>query len=301
MHQLSDPAKGVLAITAAAVIWGLAPIFYGYLGEVPAFDIAAHRILWSFVFFTAILAAKGRLGELATAVTAKSQVGWTLLASLLVSINWFFFIFAIQTGRLTEASLGYYIYPLVSVALGFLLFRERFPRQQWVAFGLASLGVVVLTIGLGTPPWISLLLASTFSLYGVVKKRVIAGPTVSVTAEVLLLFPLVGLWIALVSDTSQLEVFHWALLVLSGPQTGLPLILFAFAIKRVRLSTVGLISYLNPTLQFLVAALIFMEPVTQWHIIALVLIWVALAIYSGGAIRQERKRLASNVATSGTI
>lgn len=301
MKPLSEQAKGVLAISVAAVFWGLAPIYYGLLTQVPPADVAAHRILWSFVFFSSVLAYRGRLGALVAAVTARTQLKWTALAALMVSFNWFFFIYAIQNGRLTEASLGYYIYPLVSVAIGFLLFREGFPRAQWIAVGLACLGVIVLTLGLGVPPWISLILAVSFSLYGAVKKYVTAGPTVSVTAEVLLLLPLVIPWILMWSQLQGLTAYHWSLLVLSGPLTGLPLILFAYAIQRVRLSTAGLISYLNPTLQFLVAALIFVEPVTLWHALALGLIWIALALYSSVAVRQERSRLASRVATSGTI
>ncbi len=301
MSQFSEPAKGVIAITTAAVIWGFAPVFYGLLVTIPALDVAAHRILWSFVFFATILATQGRLGALAAAVTVKSQLGWTALAALMVSFNWFFFIYAIQQGRLTEASLGYYIYPLVSVALGYFLFRDRFPPAQWLAVALAALGVLILTFGLGIPPYISLVLAVSFSLYGVVKKHVITGPMVSVTAEVLLLLPLVILWIAFASGYRDLTMFQVFLLMLSGPLTGLPLILFSYAIARVRLSTVGLISYLKPTLQFLVAVLIFVEPITPWHIAAFTLIWAALAIYSGVAIRLERARLASNVATSGTI
>ena len=301
MGQFSEPVKGAIAIIAAAMIWGLQPIFYDALRHVPASDIAAHRILWSFVFFALVLVLKGRVGALIQAVTNRDQMGWTLLAALMVSFNWFFFVYAIQTGRLTESSLGYYIYPLFSVAFGFLLFRERFPRLQWIAVGLAAFGVFVLTLGLGVVPVISLILAVTFSLYGVIKKRLETGPTVSVTAEVLLLTPFVLIWLATMSDLSGITAGTWGMLMLSGPLTGLPLILFAYASQRVRMSTVGLISYLNPTLQFLVASLIFLEPVTLWHGVALICIWTALALYSGVSIRQERERLASNAATSGTI
>ena len=301
MGQITDHAKGILAIVAAAAIWGLAPIYYGFLDDVPAPDILAHRILWSLVFFTGILWVRGRLAALGAAVTRRDQIGWTLLAAIFVSFNWFFFIYAIQSGRLTESSLGYYIYPLFSVLFGFLLFRERFHRLQWLAVALAALGVLTLTLGLGLVPTISLILASTFSLYGVVKKRVATGPTVSVTAEVLLLLPLVLGWFVFFARTGDLTPGLWLLLILSGPLTGLPLVLFSYASQRVRLSTVGLISYLNPTLQFLVAAVIFVEPVTRWHLIALVLIWIALALYSGVAMAQERRRVSTRLSTSGTI
>ena len=280
---------------------GLRRSITGFLGDVPAPDILAHRILWSLVFFTGVLWIRGRLPALGAAVTRRDQIGWTLLAAVFVSFNWFFFIYAIQSGRLTESSLGYYIYPLFSVLFGFLIFRERFHRLQWLAVALAALGVLTLTLGLGVVPTISLILASTFSLYGVVKKRVATGPTVSVTAEVLLLLPLVLGWFVFFARTGDLTPGLWLLLILSGPLTGLPLVLFSYASQRVRLSSVGLISYLNPTLQFLVAAVIFVEPVTRWHLISLVLIWISLALYSGVAMAQERRRVSTRLSTSGTI
>lgn len=300
MTTLSDPTKGAIAIVLAAVIWGFQPIFYGFLLDVPASDVAAHRIFWSMVFFTGLLAAQGRLTALNATLSSRSQLGWTCLAAVLVSFNWFFFVYAIQTGRLTESSLGYYIYPLVSVGFGFLVFRERFPRLQWIALAVMVVGVGVLTLGLGVAPWISFVLAATFSTYGFVKKRMVSGPMVSVTAEVGLLAPFALIWIVGFSGAFNLNLRQWGLLILSGPLTGLPLILFAYASQRQKMSTVGLISYLNPTLQFLVATLIFMEPVTQWHAIALVLIWIALGLYSLSAIRQDRVRLASKAGTSAT-
>ncbi len=300
MSQLSDPTKGAIAIVLAAIIWGFQPIFYGFLLDVPASDVAAHRIFWSMVFFTGFLTLQGRFGAINATLSSRAQIGWTFLAAVLVSFNWFFFVYAIQTGRLTESSLGYYIYPLVSVAFGYLFFRERFPRLQWIALGLMVTGVVVLTLGLGVAPVISLVLAGTFSMYGIVKKNLKTSPTVSVTAEVWMLSPFALLWIVGFSGAFELSFRQWGLLMLSGPLTGLPLILFAYASQRQKMSTVGLISYLNPTLQFLVAALIFVEPVTKWHGIALVLIWSALGLYSLSAIRQDRARLASSAATSGT-
>lgn len=300
MTGFSEPTKGALAIVAAATIWGFQPILYGFLLDVPAGDVAAFRIFWSMLFFTGLLTFQGRIKALRAVFSDRSQIGWTCLAAFLVSFNWFFFVYAIQTGRLTESSLGYYIYPLVSVAFGYLFFRERFPPLQWLAFGLMVTGVVVLTLGLGVAPIISLILASTFAIYGIVKKNVVTGPTVSVTGEVWMMTPFALLWIIGFSDVLDLNLKQWLLLMLSGPLTGLPLILFAYASQRQKLSTVGLISYLNPTLQFLVAALIFLEPVTKWHGIALVLIWIALALYSMSAVRQERVRLVSSVSTSGT-
>ena len=300
MNQISDVSKGIAAIVAAALTWGLAPLYYRLLNDIPPIDILCHRILWSFVFFALVLAARRRLPELGCAVSDRSQVWLILLASIFVSFNWFFFIYAIQVGKLTEASLGYYIYPLVSVVFGYVLFRERFSPLQWAAVGLVTLAVATLTWGLGVVPGISLVLATSFSAYGAVKKKLSTGPLVSVTAEVLLLLPLVLGWLMFFSSTADLTPGALALLVLSGPLTGAPLILFSYAAKKVRLATMGLISYLNPTLQFLVAALIFVEPVTGWHMSALAMIWIALAAYSWVAWRQDRERALTSASTVGT-
>ena len=180
------------------------------------------------------------------------------------------------------------------------MFRERFTAVQWAAVGLAAVAVATLTFGLGVVPGISLILATTFSAYGVVKKKLGTGPVVSVTAEVMVLLPVVLVWVVFFSSSQGLSTGTLALLVLSGPLTGAPLILFSYAAQKAKLATVGLISYLNPTLQFLVAAFIFVEPVTGWHLSALIMIWIALAAYTWVALRQERERSLTSASTVGT-
>jgi chloramphenicol-sensitive protein RarD len=191
-----------------------------------------------------------------------------------------------------EASLGYYIFPLVAVLLGAIAFRERLGKAQLFAVALALCAVVTLTWGLGVPPWIALILASSFGLYGLVKKGLSVGPVVSVTAEVLLLSPiaLTVLWYVHSDGTGAFAV-TWRdslLLMFSGILTGTPLIMFSYATKRVTLATVGLVQYLNPTLQFLVATLIFREVFSFWHAVAFAMIWTALAIYTTASLRQDR-------------
>jgi len=299
----SDARRGVLAMLGACVIWGLAPIFYDLLRHVPASDILAHRVLWSFVFFAVVLAFQGRLGILRQALTDRGQVWWIVLSASIISINWFFFIYAIQIGKLSESSLGYYMFPLVSVTVGYLFFQETLARLQWVSVGLAALAVAILTVGLGAAPWISGLLAVSFTAYGVVKKRVRTGSVVSVTAEVFVTLPLVAAWFLYQGGSAWPSAGTIVLLVLSGPLTATPMILFSYAAQRIRLSTLGLLQYINPTLQFLVAALIFGESMTLWHGIAFPLIWIALAIYSGVAIAQDRaaRKSRTNAATLGTV
>lgn len=280
--------NGVLAMIAACVIWGLSPLYYRLLSHIPPADILSHRTLWSLVFFMGVLAFQGRLAVLRAAVSDRRQIGWIVLAAVMISVNWFLFIVAIQIDRVTETSLGYYMFPLVSVVFGHLLFREALAPVQWVAVALAAVAVVVLTFGLGAAPWISLVLATTFGIYGVVKKQISIGPVVSVTAEVLVLVPFALLWLAVFASGGWQGTDTLALLVLSGPLTAGPLILFSFAAKRVRLATVGVLQYLNPSLQFLLAAAVLGEPMTRAHAVAFPLIWLALAIYSWAALAQDR-------------
>ncbi|KEP70780.1 RarD protein [Thioclava dalianensis] len=297
---MSDVAKGFWAVIAACLIWGLSSIYYKFLDAVPPIEVLAHRTLWSMVFFGIILALKGRLGEVRAALSARSGRGALLIfaAALAISLNWFIFIWSVQSGFAVQASLGYYILPIVSVVLGRLVFGEALRPVQWAAVLLAALAVGVLTLGLGVAPWISLVLAFSFGAYGVIKRGVTAGPMVSVFTEVLMLSPialtvLLGFHFGWWGTSPAVGVFgtDWqmtALLVFSGVLTGMPLLLFSYAAQRVRLATLGQVQYLNPTVQLVVAAFLFKEPVTIWHVIALGLIWCALALYSSVSLRQHR-------------
>ena len=303
---MSVAARGVLAMVAACVIWGLSTMFYKALDHIPALVVLAHRTIWSFVFFFLVLAVQRRLAALRSVFANRAQLGIIVLAAMMVSVNWGLFIWAIQVGRAVEASLGYFIFPLVSVLLGLVFFGEALSRLKLVAVALASLAVAVLTFGLGAAPYISIVLALTFGVYSVVKKRAEIGPVVSVTAEVLLLLPIAGLWLWSVqaqgSAAFGVTTLDTIMLIFAGPLTGFPLVLFAYASRRINLATVGLVHYINPSLQFLVATLVFVEPFTRWHSIAFPLIWAALAIYSFEALRQERRnrRSAINSGTSDT-
>jgi chloramphenicol-sensitive protein RarD len=287
---MTDPVKGAVAMALACTIWGLSPLFYAQLSHVPPLEVLAHRTLWSLVIFAAILALQGRLRALPAALSTRRQFGLVALSAAMISVNWFLFIYAVGVGRTVETSLGYYIFPLVAVAIGAIVLREGLGRAQGVAVALAALAVLILTIGLGAPPWISLTLATTFGVYGLLKRWVVAGPVVSVTSEVLLFLPLASgylVWVAL-NRGLTLSPTDMALYVASGPLTAVPLMLFSYAAKRVRMATVGLIQYLNPSLQFAVAVLVLNEIVTPWHMIAFPLIWVALTIYSVATLRAPR-------------
>lgn len=302
---MNDPQKGAVAMVAACVVWGLSPLYYAQLKHVPTLEVLSYRCLWSLVFFAAILLVQGRLGLVRKALSRPRAVLVIFAAAVMISTNWFGFIFAVTYGYAVEASLGYYIFPLFAVILGRMVLGETLSRAQIIAVALATIAVLTLTIGLGRAPWIALLLAASFAAYGFIKKRLDLGPVVSVTAEVLLLSPFALVWIAVMGTGAGGGNDLWThlLLMLSGPLTAGPLILFSYAARRVRLSTVGLIQYVNPTLQFVCATLVFAEPFTPWHGVAFPLIWVALALYSVSALGQERasRRVVSNAATSGTV
>jgi chloramphenicol-sensitive protein RarD len=286
---MGEAAMGVASLVLACTIWGLSPLFYKLLTHVPPAEVLAHRTAWSLVVFATLLAMQGRLREVPRALGTWRGLFAVAAAAAMISVNWFLFIFAIQAGRTVEASLGYYIFPLVAVLIGAAVLRERLGRAQIVAVAVAACAVLVLGVGLGATPWISLTLAVTFGIYGLLKRWVAAGPVVSVTAEVLILVPLACgylLWLGSTAGAFGHDIGTSALLIASGPMTATPLILFSYATKRVAMATVGLVQYLNPTLQFAVAALILAEPVTRWHMIAFPMIWVALAIYSVATLRR---------------
>lgn len=294
--------QGILAMIGACTIWGLSPLYYKLLTHVPPMELLSHRIAWSLLAFAALLAVRGRLGALREALSTRRKALTLAFAALMIVTNWFLFIFSVQIGRVTETSLGYYIFPLVAVTLAVVVLKERLAPLQWLAVALAAFGVAQLTWGLGAAPWISLTLALTFGLYGLVKKRLGTGPVVSVTAEALILTPPALAWLAWLHLNGDgafgRDLWTSSLLAFSGVLTTLPLILFSAAAQRVGMATLGLMQYLNPTLQFLCATVIFGEALTRWHIIAFALIWLALALFSATALSQERARRKSVMTSS---
>ncbi|MBR9842918.1 MAG: EamA family transporter RarD [Rhodobacteraceae bacterium] len=292
---MSETRAGVLAMVGACVIWGLSPLYYKLLAHIPPIEVLAHRTFWSAVIFTGLLMLQGRLGDLRKALGSGRSFVIVGVAALAISTNWFVFIWSIGAGHATEASLGYFLFPLVAVLIGRLFFGETMVGLQGAAILIAGVAVAVLTAGLGVAPWIALILAVSFGIYGLVKKGLKVGPVVSVTGEVVILAPiaLVVFWLRYQSGEAAFgaDLRDTALLVFSGALTATPLILFSFAAKRVAMATVGLIQYLNPTLQFLCAVLVFGEPFGFWHAIAFPMIWAALALYSLASWRQEKARV----------
>lgn len=289
---MTDSQKSGLAFGVGAYAWwGLCPGYFPLLLPAGSVEVLAHRIVWTAAFMVVVLLLARRLGDL----RRLRPRTWLLLlaASVLISVNWGTYIFAATHGHVVDAALGYFINPLVSVALGVLLLRERIRRAQLVALVIAVVAVVVLTARVGGPPVIALTLAASFGTYGLVKKVVDADPRVSVAVETLLALPFaLGYLVALeVADRAHfvgLGAAHSVLLVLVGPVTAVPLLLFAAAAQRLPLITLGLLQYLNPGLQMAWGLVVGHESMSAARWSGFLLIWVALVVLTVGAVRRGR-------------
>ena len=278
----SEATVGLLYTTAAFVSWGLAPLFWRLLYHVPAFELLAHRVIWSGVLMFVILAVQGRLGSLVPLLRKPRTALLMLASTALITINWYFFIWSINNDRILDASLGYYINPLISVVLGMLFLGERLRRAQWISVSLAAVGVLVLTLGHGHLPWISLALAGSFGLYGLVRKVVAAGPEQGLALETWLLSPVLIFYLLRLDQGAlgRLGLGTDLLLLATGLMTAIPLLWFTHGAKRLPLSTVGLLQYLAPTGQFLLAVFVYGEPFPALRFTAFLFIWTALAIFT---------------------
>lgn len=288
--------SGLLFGVGAYASWGLFPAFFPLLKPAGAFEILAHRIVWCLVLMIVVVAAVRRLGDI-RAMTGRT---WLLLvfASALISVNWVIYIYAVNNGHVVDAALGYFINPLVTVALGVLIFRERLNRAQLAALAIAIVAVVVLTVEVGSPPIIGLGLALSFGLYGAVKKVVPVDPRVSVGIEAAIAAPPAVVYLVVLQTAGDATftghgVGHVALLMLSGVLTALPLLMFAAAAQRLPLVTMGLLFYLTPAMQLSWGVLVGHEPMPAARWVGFALIWVALAVFSGDALRRARVDRAS--------
>ncbi|MFL2785681.1 MAG: EamA family transporter RarD [Paracoccaceae bacterium] len=293
---MTEVKKGVLAMVVACLVWGLSPLYYKLLVSVPPIELLSHRTIWSLVLFSLILLMQGRLQGSFKVLQDKKIAAILLIAALMIAFNWFVFIYSIQVNRATESSLGYFIFPLVSVVFGVVLFRESLSSTQISAVMLAAAAVLILTYGLGQVPWIALSVSVSFGIYGVIKKSLSIPAIVTVTLEVLLLSPiaLMILYLHHASDSGGQfgqSISISVLLILSGLMTATPLILFSYATRRVELATVGILQYINPSLQFLCATVLFLEPLSIWHALAFPLIWIALALYSWASFQTTRRSI----------
>ena len=289
---------GFFYATAAFSIWGLFPLYFRLIPDVAPFEVVLQRSLWSLLFLAALLTGLKRWGWLTQVWAEPRKLPLFAFSALLLAANWMVYVYAIQSHQVVEASLGYFINPLVNVLLGVLVLRERLGLVKWIAVALAATGVAWLTWQLGQLPWITLVLAMSFGVYGLVRKTSALGALEGLALETMLLAPLVlplllwwtfarhGVW-------TQGEPGQAGWLVLSGPLSALPLLFFAMAARRLPLATLGLVQYLSPTIQLLLGVWVFREPFSSSRLVGFGFIWAALALVSVDALRQSLRSSAA--------
>lgn len=296
--------KGVLAGVAAYTLWGLLPVYWKALQTVPALEILVHRTVWSLVFVLLLQAVLRRWDWLRLVRQQPRMLRIFLGSTVLLSVNWLTYIWAVNAGHVVDASLGYFINPLVSVLLGMIFLGERLRPWQGVAVGLAAASVLYLTLGLGSLPWIALVLAGSFGFYGLLRKTAPLGSMEGLSVETALLsLPALAYLLAL-EATGQGSFGHAGattslLLAFTGVVTAVPLLLFAWAARNTTLATVGILQYIAPTFQFLLGLLVYHEPFSPARLLGFGGVWLALVIYTGEALMQERHRRAAAAAGTG--
>ncbi|MGE5628759.1 MAG: EamA family transporter RarD [Solirubrobacterales bacterium] len=281
----TEKTKGIVYAIAAYTLWGFLTLYWKLIDNVFSIEILSNRIVWAFVFTILIIAVTKQWGELKNIVKDKKQMFYIFIAAILIAINWGVYIWAVNADKIVDASLGYYINPLLAVALGVLIFKEKLDFWTWTAILVAAIGVIIKTVEFGKVPWISFVLAISFALYGAIKKSVKASSIVGLTLETAILAPVAAAYIVSrhlggigAFDTQGTLVI--SILLGSGVVTAIPLLLFASSAKRIPLSLVGLTQYISPTISLIIGVFMYHEGFTKVDMIAFCFIWAALAIYS---------------------
>ena len=284
---------GIACGLAAYAMWGVLPVYFKLLAAVSPVDIVAHRIVWSMIALALAITLFRRWHAVRAAIADRATLRLLLVTACLIAVNWLLYVYAINTGHILAGSLGYYLNPLANILLGRFLLGERLGRLQWLAVAIAAAGVAFLALGALDTLWISLTLCVSFASYGFLRKLAKADSLTGLTIETMLLFPIAAGWLMLgwqggraVAGTSATE---FALLALTGIVSTAPLLLFTEAARRLRFATVGMLQYIAPTLQFLLAVMIYDEPFTFHHAVAFAAIWTALALYAAGSWRGAQR------------
>ena len=293
--------SGLVYAALAYVIWGLFPIYFHALARIDAFEIVMHRSLWSFVFVWAALVALRRLEWVPGVVRRPRLIAQFMLSALFLSANWLLYVWSVNHGHVVEASLGYFVTPLVNVLLGTWVLKERPRRLQWLAVGVAACGVLWLTATLGRPPWIALGLAASFGTYGLLRKTAPLGALEGLAVETAVMAPVALVALAVMSAPrgglfAGMDGATAGWLLFAGPLTAIPLLLFAAGARRVTMATLGTLQYLSPSIQFLLGVTFFGEPLQDTRLAGFVVIWSALVIYSADGflwMRRQRAALAA--------
>jgi chloramphenicol-sensitive protein RarD len=300
--EKSRETLGLVAGIACFATWGLIPIYWKLLAPVPATEILAHRFVWTTIFLSILLSWQRRWPELIANVRSPRARIYCLTGGLAIASNWFLFIYSVNTGRVVETSLGYFMTPLMNVLFGAVFLRERLTRLQFVSVLLAALGVLNLTFGYGRFPWIAVSLCVTFGLYGLLRKQSGTGAIPGLFIETILLVPFAVVFLLYLQHSGALMFGRVGaslsiLLISTGVVTAIPLFWFGYATRHLRLITVGFLQYLSPIGSFFLGVFLYHEPFTRGHLITFVLIWLALALFTGEAVFRWRSRRVREIDT----
>ena len=300
-NQENAVQVGVICAIAAYTMWGIAPIYFKQLMVLPATEILMHRIIWSALLLVGLISALNQWGKVLTALRTKKVMKILLVAGLLLGGNWLLFIWAINNDHLLDASLGYYINPLINVFLGRLFLKEKLKPTQQLAVLLAMVGVSILIFSYGHVPWIAILLAISFSVYGLLRKQVAVDSLPGLLIETLMLTPLaVGYWVLFGSQYSNLftnEVSMNLLIIMAGIVTTAPLLCFTAAARRIMYSTLGFFQYIGPTIMFVLAVYLYDEPLDNARIVTFAFVWVALLLFSADSFLSYTKQRKAKIAS----
>ncbi|UXH43873.1 EamA family transporter RarD [Rossellomorea vietnamensis] len=296
---MKQDQAGILYTAFSYLLWGILPIYWKWVNHVSADEILANRIFWSFWFMLLFLFVSKRWKEftnyLKTSLTKKKQLFALLVASLLISTNWFIYIWAVNTNQMVEASLGYYINPLVSVLLGVFILKESLSKAQIISFGLAAIGVLILTLSYGEFPWIAIGLAFSFGLYGLAKKLIQVESSIGLTLETMTIAPLALIYLGYMYQEGTLSLFHVSvgtdlLLMGAGAATAIPLLFFSKGAQQIPLYMVGFLQYIAPTITLILGIFMYHEEFSVTHLVSFMFIWLALTVFTASRVQYARKR-----------
>jgi chloramphenicol-sensitive protein RarD len=296
-RQQDESGRGLTLGIAAYALWGVLPIYFKAIAEVGPVNIVAHRVLWSVPFLALLIALFGGFSEVRSAIRSRRTLAFLTVTAILIATNWLLYVYAVTSGQIVASSLGYYLNPLINVVMGRVLLKERLSGLQWAAVAIAAAGIAGLAVQAIGQLWISLALAITFATYGLLRKIAPVEAVAGLAVETGLLFPVALLWLGWGVAAGE-PAFgpgnrDWALLLFAGVATTVPLILFTAAARRLAYSTLGMLQFIAPTLQFLCAVLLYGEQFTRWHALAFGSIWLALALYVAALIRAPKSAVSA--------
>jgi chloramphenicol-sensitive protein RarD len=285
MKDFSQTQLGIVYALSAYLLWGINPIYFKYLGFIPVYEVLAHRVIWSAVFLAIVITFLGGWGKALNILKIPKNILFLTCTSLLISVNWSVFIWAINNGRMLEASLGYFINPLINVVLGLLFLNEALSRLKWIAVSLALLGVLVQVVQVGSLPWVSLVLPITFGFYGLLRKKIKIEALIGLFFETLLVLPVALYYLFFVANGQNSNMLNnnFSLnlcLMFAGIVTAMPLIFFAQAALRLKLSTLGFFQYLAPSMMFVMAVLVYGEVLSLARIMTFIFIWAGIILFA---------------------